>query len=94
MKNRRLNSILSVVFFASGLTLFAQPNDKGEGKKPPTAEEAIKQMDTNKDGKLAKDEVKGPLKDDFSKIDADKDGYITLEELKKAPKPEPKKQRD
>jgi Ca2+-binding EF-hand superfamily protein len=28
------------------------------------------------------------LKDDFSKIDLDKDGYITAEELKKAPKPE------
>ena len=47
-------------------------------------------MDSNKDNKLSKKEVKGPLKDDFSKVDTNKDGFITKEELKKAPKPERK----
>ena len=45
-------------------------------------------MDANDDGKLAKDEVKGPLKDSFSKIDTDEDGFISKEEFEKAPKPE------
>ncbi|MBC5840823.1 MAG: EF-hand domain-containing protein [Flavobacteriaceae bacterium] len=88
MKNKRLKSILSVVFFATGLTLFAQPNDKDGKKKPPKAEQLLKEMDANKDGKLAKSELKGPIKDDFIKIDTNKDGFLSLEELKKAPKPE------
>ena len=88
MKNRRLKSILSIVLFTCGLTVFAQPNDRDGKKKPPTAEQLLKEMDANKDGKLAKSELKGPIKDDFTKIDTNKDGFLSLEELKKAPKPE------
>jgi Ca2+-binding EF-hand superfamily protein len=44
-------------------------------------------MDTNEDGKLSKDEVKGPLANDFSKIDTNNDGFISKKELEKAPKP-------
>ena len=36
-------------------------------------------------------ELKGPIKDDFAKIDTDEDGYITKEELEKAPKPKGRK---
>ncbi|UQD57691.1 EF-hand domain-containing protein [Flavobacterium sp. K5-23] len=67
---------------------FGQPPQGQDGKKPPTVEELFKQMDANKDGKLSKEEIKGPLKDDFAKVDLNKDGFITREELKKAPKPE------
>lgn len=70
---------------------YAQPPQGQEGKKPPTAEQLMKEMDANKDGKLSKEELKGPIKDDFSKIDTDKDGFLSLEELKKASKPERKK---
>tara|TARA_R110000868_G_scaffold44077_5_gene147620 strand:+ start:80 stop:430 length:351 start_codon:yes stop_codon:yes gene_type:complete len=69
---------------------YAQPPQGQEGKKPPTAEQLLKEMDANKDGKLAKSELKGPIKDDFTKIDTNKDGFLSLEELKKAPKPERK----
>tara|TARA_R110002073_G_scaffold72537_1_gene177255 strand:+ start:242053 stop:242346 length:294 start_codon:yes stop_codon:yes gene_type:complete len=67
--------------------------DRGERPKtPPTAAEIIKQMDANKDGKLSLKEVKGPLKDDFSKIDTNEDGFLSKEEIEKAPKPKrPKK---
>lgn len=54
----------------------------------PNVEQLIAQMDANKDGKLSKDEVKGPLKTDFSKIDTDEDGFLSEEELENAPKPE------
>lgn len=68
---------------------FGQPNDK-DRKKPPTFEQLLKEMDANEDGKLSKEEVKGPLKDEFSKIDTDEDGFISEDEFKKAPKPKRK----
>jgi hypothetical protein len=41
------------------------------------------QLDTDKDGKLGKDEAaKGLLPEDFDKIDANKDGFLTEDELK------------
>ena len=62
------------------------PRDR-EGNEPQGGErknfdELLKMMDTNKDYKLSKTEVKGPLKEDFSKIDKNKDGFITEQELK------------
>lgn len=83
--------IFGAVFLLGTANAFAQPSDKKDGKKQPTATELIKEMDTDKDGKLSITEVKGPIKEDFKKIDTDKDGFLTLEELKKAPKPERKR---
>lgn len=45
-------------------------------------------MDANEDGKLSKEEVKGPLKNDFTKIDTDEDGFLSKEEIEQVPKPE------
>ena len=58
---------------------------KGERPNP---EEMFAQMDANNDGKLSKDEAKGPLSEKFSEIDTNSDGFISKEELKNAPKPE------
>ncbi len=60
---------------------------RSKGGQPSVAN-LLTQMDSNKDGKLSKDEVKGPLANDFSKIDKDEDGFLSEEELKNAPKPE------
>ncbi len=38
-------------------------------------------MDANKDSKLSKDEVKGPLAQDFDNLDTNKDGFLTKEEM-------------
>jgi Ca2+-binding EF-hand superfamily protein len=58
---------------------------KGERHNP---EEMFAQMDSNNDGKLSKDEVKGPLNEKFSEIDSNSDGFISKNELTNAPKPE------
>ncbi|MEZ7500767.1 EF-hand domain-containing protein [Flavobacterium sp. Arc3] len=94
MKKLISKIVFGAVFILGTTSSFAQPSDKKEGQKPPTAETILKEMDANKDGKLAKSELKGPIKDDFTKIDTNKDGFLSLEELKKAPKPEHKKPRD
>ena len=65
-----------------------QGQDRGERREPPTFAQLIKDMDANEDGKLSEDELKGPLKENFAKVDTDEDGFITEEEFEKAPKPE------
>ncbi|OUS01944.1 hypothetical protein A9Q86_04645 [Flavobacteriales bacterium 33_180_T64] len=40
-------------------------------------------MDTNKDGQLSKQEVKGPLSNNFSEIDINDDGFLSKEEIEK-----------
>ncbi|WP_299100699.1 EF-hand domain-containing protein [uncultured Winogradskyella sp.] len=93
MKNSKLKTVLLVfgmVLFMSNYS-FGQSQDRPERKEPPTYAQLLKEMDANEDGKLAKDELKGPLKDDFAKIDTDEDGFISEEEFKNAPKPERKK---
>ncbi len=61
-------------------------NDNQKKQGPPSIEKLL-EMDTNKDGKLSKTEVKGPLSDQFSEIDTDKDGFLSKTELENAPKP-------
>ena len=51
------------------------------GKKKPSFDD----LDTNGDGVLSKDEVKGPLADHFDTIDVDGDGVITKDEMPEKP---------
>ncbi|MDO6596706.1 EF-hand domain-containing protein [Oceanihabitans sp. 2_MG-2023] len=60
---------------------------KERGERPDTAQ-ILAQMDADKDGKISKEEAKGPLQEQFSKIDTNQDNYISKEELENAPKPE------
>lgn len=85
-------TILTIALFASCKSSSDAEKKNGTSQRrqggQPNVEQLIAQMDANKDGKLSKDEVKGPLKTDFSKIDTDDDGYLSEAELENAPKPE------
>ncbi len=70
-----------------GNTNFPRRNRGRNDRKRPSTAEIFEHMDANKDGKLSKEEVKGPLQRDFSKIDVNNDGFITKKELENAPKP-------
>jgi Ca2+-binding EF-hand superfamily protein len=78
--------IISIGLLASVLVCNAQQGP------PPKFADLIAKMDKNKDGKLSKDEIDGPLKNDFAKVDLNKDGFITEDEFKKAAPPAPKVQ--
>ena len=87
MKKYMLNSIaLIAMMFVVNVGLAQQGNGQ-EKKGPPKYAELVQQMDANKDGKLEKSELKGPIATDFDKIDLNKDGFLSEEELKAAPKP-------
>ena len=62
-------------------TAETKSNEQRESGGVPNVTELIKEMDANGDGKLSKEEVKGPLAEDFSKIDTNEDGVIDLDEL-------------
>ncbi len=72
-----------------------KPNDLEERKGPPDEDRMVdrfNKMDINGDGRLSKNEIKGPMLEKFDRIDTNNDGTLSLEELKKAPRP-PKGQR-
>ena len=80
-----------MLVFLFTMNISAQSSERRQkDQKPPSFSELLKMMDTDKDGKLSAKEVKGPLKDDFKKIDLNEDGFITEKELEKAPKPKRK----
>jgi Ca2+-binding EF-hand superfamily protein len=95
MKNFSVRTtVLTFVCIGFGITI-SNAQAKGERPhKPPTFSELLKDLDKNEDGKLSAAEIKGPLKDDFEKIDTNEDGFITKEELDKAPKPKRKPNSD
>lgn len=90
MTTKIFKAVLGIAFISFFGTQSISAQSQGERKEPPTATELMKQMDADEDGKLSKDEVKGPLKDDFADIDTDEDGYISTKELEDAPKPKGK----
>lgn len=79
--------VYTAMVLCFGITLSNAQPQGGKQQKPPTFSELLKELDKDDDGKLSASEVKGPLEENFSKIDADEDGFITEEELENAPKP-------
>ncbi|MDN3678868.1 hypothetical protein QWZ04_00760 [Vibrio tapetis subsp. quintayensis] len=46
---------------------------------------SIEKMDTNGDGELQKDELRGPLVDDFDTLDLDESGGLSSDEVPEPP---------
>ena len=88
-----VTALLAVVFLCSGSLVVAA--DKGKKEKKPDASAALKRLDSDKDGKLSKDEFAkfqhGKKKDPdrtrtdkvFKRLDTNNDGFLTQEEFKK-----------
>ena len=65
-----------------------QNGERPQRGERPNAAQLIGTMDKNGDGMLSKEEVQGPLANDFGRVDANSDGFITKEELENAPRPQ------
>lgn len=76
-------SILLPVMTASVLALFSI--NTLAGGQPPKDPPSFSQLDENGDGVLSRDEVKGPLADDFDRLDVDHSGSLTKDELPAPP---------
>jgi Ca2+-binding EF-hand superfamily protein len=88
MKRNSFKTGLFTVALVCFVIGFSNAQSRGERpQEPPTYAKLLEKMDANEDGKLSKEEVKGPLKDMFADIDTDENGFISEEEFKKAPKP-------
>ncbi len=65
-------------------SVVAQSDNFGPGGQPPgdrPEPPSFSDMDSNSDGVLTEDELRGPMQKDFSQIDADGDGSVTESEL-------------
>lgn len=67
----------------------AKPEKSGKFAKKkadgmPDPEAIFARMDADGDGKLSKDEARGPMRENFERIDLNKDGFISKDEFKKA----------
>jgi Ca2+-binding EF-hand superfamily protein len=58
-----------------------KPTETPEGEK--IVADLLKQFDTNKDGKISREEAKGRLADAFYRFDANKDGFLDKDELRR-----------
>lgn len=89
MKNNSLKFgiLIGGFFLFTSCNAFGQSDQRRQNRERPTIEQVFTDLDADEDGLISKEEVKGPLKNDFAKIDTDEDGFISKEELEKAPKP-------
>ncbi|MFM2094130.1 MAG: hypothetical protein RIS70_1254 [Planctomycetota bacterium] len=60
----------------------ARPDQNPDRRPPP--QQIIRQFDKDGDGKLSKDEVPERMRENMERIDTDRDGFVTVEELQSA----------
>ncbi|MFC6268126.1 CREC-EF hand family protein [Frigoriflavimonas asaccharolytica] len=91
MKNLTLTILFTVLLFSCNSQNSAENtgriSESTRRNGEPNPADILKQLDADGDSKISKDEAKGPLANDFAKIDSNEDGFITLAELEKMPKP-------
>jgi Ca2+-binding EF-hand superfamily protein len=81
---------LVLVLFVTTQKTSAADEKPAKKKEPdnPQVERIVQNMldrfDTNKDGKISKEEAKGKLAENFDRLDVNKDGFLDKDELRRA----------
>lgn len=78
---------LSQEEFTAGLKQPEAPREVPGGNAPgriPSPVDIFSRFDSDKDGKISKDEAPDRMRENFDRIDADKDGGVTPDELRTA----------
>jgi len=76
MKQTSIHALLGCLLFSSAVMA-----ENSQPQRPMGPPPSFSDTDTNGDGVLTKDELKGPMLNDFSQIDQNGDGQITEDEL-------------
>jgi hypothetical protein len=68
------------------------PNENRSGSNVPqegrpNPDKIFAELDENKDDRISKKEARGPIKDNFDRLDKNNDGYLTRDELSNMPPP-------
>ena len=79
----KLSIVLMPVMTAATLALFSVSSMANE--QPPREPPSFQELDRNGDNLLTKDELRGPLLDDFDRFDLDGSGSLTEEEVPAPP---------
>lgn len=87
MNKSIIQFFLIIVLSHSIISCNAQQDSPPPPVKKPKFSMVLAKLDTNKDGKISKEEAKKPLKDHFSHFDTNKDGFISQTEHDNAPPP-------
>ncbi|RBP79439.1 EF-hand domain-containing protein [Marinomonas rhizomae] len=78
-----LSLLRAPVMTATTLALFSISSMASE--QPPREPPSFQELDKNGDRLLTKEELRGPLLDDFGRLDLDKSGALTEDELPAPP---------
>lgn len=88
MKKNIVKTLAFSALFFGFTQAKAQMKKQEAALEKVSIENVLAQMDENKDEKISFEEAQGPMKLHFNKLDANKDGFLTADEIKdkKVPK--------
>jgi Ca2+-binding EF-hand superfamily protein len=82
----RASCLILAIAFATAAWAADKENPKKPAENPEVEKivaDLLQRFDTNKDGKISKDEAKGRLADAFGRFDTNKDGFLDKDELRR-----------
>jgi Ca2+-binding EF-hand superfamily protein len=84
LDREEIEQLLQVLRRRFGAEAAKNPPAAGQGNPDQVVRRWLERMDTNKDGKVSREEAQGPLARFFDQFDTNKDGFLDRQELRRA----------
>src|SRR5206468_2099635 len=86
MSRIRIGMSSTALFLLVALSASAGDNEPAKPKRPvpPAVQQLLERQDRDKDGKVSREEARGPLAQQFDLLDTNKDGFLDRKELRRA----------